>query len=623
MDEQNNHSVEQFEYKAEMKELLNLIINSLYTNPEIFLRELISNASDALNKVRFKKLTDKNVLQPEAPLDIKITLDKDNRIFTIEDSGIGMSRIDLINQIGTVASSGTRQFIKQLKENKDSVDSSLIGKFGVGFYSVFMVTDEITIETRYAEEGSHGLRWSSAGGDSYTIEEIERDQRGTKISFKLKDEYKEFAEDWRIKDIIKKYSNFVDFPLYVGDERVNAVQALWHKKKDDITDDELDEFYKFMTNDYQKPLGHLHLDLEGVVNFKALIFIPQTAPPMPMNNEHNRTLHLYSSKVFIQDDAKELLPEYLRFAKGVVDTEDLPLNVSREVTQSSPVMAKIRNIITGKILSLLEEWAADDKEKYEKFFHNFGSMFKLGVNSDFSNKDRLVELLRFESSATNPGELTSLNGYTSRMKPDQDAIYYISGTHRDSIERNPNLEYFRKKEIEALFLTDPVDIFTVPYLGDYDGKPLKSIEKSDIDIKDDEPETEAIAAEDKASLIDKFKAVLGDRVEDVIESRRLVDSAATLVVGNQGMDPQMEKMMQMLDREFASSKRILEINPKHPLIANLAQINNQSPDSAVLLSGIEQIFEGAMLIEGHMKSPVDFVRRMTEFMVRATEPGNK
>ncbi|MFP4529299.1 MAG: molecular chaperone HtpG, partial [Candidatus Kapaibacterium sp.] len=537
--------------------------------------------------------------------------------------GIGMSRIDLINQIGTVASSGTRQFIKQLKENKDSVDSSLIGKFGVGFYSVFMVTDEITIETRYAEEGSHGLRWSSAGGDSYTIEEIERDQRGTKISFKLKDEYKEFAEDWRIKDIIKKYSNFVDFPLYVGDERVNAVQALWHKKKDDITDDELDEFYKFMTNDYQKPLGHLHLDLEGVVNFKALIFIPQTAPPMPMNNEHNRTLHLYSSKVFIQDDAKELLPEYLRFAKGVVDTEDLPLNVSREVTQSSPVMAKIRNIITGKILSLLEEWAADDKEKYEKFFHNFGSMFKLGVNSDFSNKDRLVELLRFESSATNPGELTSLNGYTSRMKPDQDAIYYISGTHRDSIERNPNLEYFRKKEIEALFLTDPVDIFTVPYLGDYDGKPLKSIEKSDIDIKDDEPETEAIAAEDKASLIDKFKAVLGDRVEDVIESRRLVDSAATLVVGNQGMDPQMEKMMQMLDREFASSKRILEINPKHPLIANLAQINNQSPDSAVLLSGIEQIFEGAMLIEGHMKSPVDFVRRMTEFMVRATEPGNK
>jgi molecular chaperone HtpG len=410
----------------------------------------------------------------------------------------------------------------------------------------------------------------------------------------------------------------VDFPLFVGEERVNTVQALWHKKKAEINEDEIDEFYKFISNDYQKPMAHLHLDIEGNVNFKALIFIPETAPPTPFTDQQDKTLHLYSSKVFIQDDAKELLPEYLRFCKGVVDTEDLPLNVSREVTQSSPVMAKIRKVITGKILSLLEEWAADDKEKYEKFFRNFGSMFKTGVNSDFAHKDRIVELLRFESSATEAGELTSLNGYVSRMKPDQNDIFYTSGSNREELERNPNLEYFRKKDLEVLLLTDPVDVFTVPYLNEYDGKPLKSIEKADIDLKKEEDE-EAIEGEEKTSLIEKFKSVLGDKVEDVIESKRLVDSAATLVVGKQGMDPQMEKMMQMLDRDYTSSKRILEINTSHPLIANLARINKESPEDQKLEDSIRQLFEGAMLIEGHIKSPTDFVKRMTEFMVKATQ----
>jgi molecular chaperone HtpG len=619
MDEKQNQSAEKFEFKAEMKQLLNLIINSLYTNPEIFLRELISNSSDALNKLRFKRLTDENVLQPEEELKIKISVDKENQTFSIEDTGIGMTRDDLVTQLGTVASSGTMQFLEQLKQNKGELDGNMIGRFGVGFYSVFMVTDEITVETRYAEEGSTAWRWQSSGADTYTIEECERETRGTKITFRLNDEHKEFAEDFRVKNIIRKYSNFVDFPLFVGDERVNTVEAIWHKKKTEIKQDELDEFYKFISNDYQKPMGHLHLDIEGNVNFKALIFIPETAPPTPFTDQQDKTLHLYSSKVFIQDDAKELLPEYLRFCKGVVDTEDLPLNVSREVTQSSPVMAKIRKVITGKLLSLLEEWAADDKEKYEKFFNNFGSMFKTGVNSDFSHKDRIVELLRFESSGTKPGELTSLNGYVSRMKSDQNEIYYTSGTHREELERNPNLEYFRKKELEVLLLTDPVDVFTVPYLNEYDGKPLKSIEKADIDLQKEEETEETVAGEEKNLLIDKFKSVLGDRVEDVIESKRLVDSAATLVVGQQGMDPQMEKMMQMLDRDFTQSKRILEINTNHPLIANLAKINKESPDDPKLADSINQLFEGALLIEGHMKSPADFVKRMTEFMVKATE----
>lgn len=615
--EEKNSEQTRYEFKAEMKQLLNLIIHSLYTHPEVFLRELVSNSSDALNKLRFRRLTDSNIIDPEEELKITIELDKDANTFSIEDTGIGMSREDLINQIGTIASSGTLNFLKNIKESKQAFDTGLIGQFGVGFYSVFMVTDQVVVETRSAEPNSEAWKWVSNGENDFVIEPSGRTKRGTRITFTLKEEYKDFAQDWHVKSVLNKYSNFVDFPIYIGTEKVNTVTAIWQKKKDEIGVDELFEFYKYISNDYQKPMAHLILNIEGNINFKSILFFPETSPNTLFRDSNEKTLHLYSNRVFIQDDAKELLPEYLRFIKGVVDTEDLPLNVSREVTQASPVMTKIKNVLVGKILSQLEEWAEKDNEKYMKFYKNFGSLFKTGINSDFSNKKRLTELLRFESSKMPKGEYTSLGAYLSRMPESQKEIYYISGSHLDLIERNPNLEYFRKNDIEVLYLTDPVDIFTIPYLYDFEGKPLKSIDKADIEIKTDTNETED-SKEKQKNLIDKFKEVLGDRVEDVVASSRLVDSPATLVVGKQGMDPQMEKMMQMLDKEFTASKRILEINLNHKLLKNLNEMAQAGADNSVLEKAINQVFEGCMLIEGYMKNPTDFVARMTEFMTEAT-----
>lgn len=612
-------NAQEFEFKAEMKQLLNLIIHSLYTHPEVFLRELISNSSDALNKLRFNRLTNPNIFDSDADLRIKITLDKDNHTFSIEDSGIGMSKEDLINNIGTVASSGTLNFLKQMKENKTAIDGNMIGQFGVGFYSVYMVTDEVTLETRDCSPDGKGYRWKSDGSDKFTIEEIDMPHRGTKISFKLKEEYKEFADDLTVKNIIFKYSNFVDFPIFVGDEEVNKVTALWQKKKEDITEEELDEFYKFISNDYEKPLGHIVLNIEGNVNFKSILFIPATAGMGLFRETGEKTIHLYSNRVFIQEDAKELLPEYLRFIKGVLDTDDLPLNVSREVTQSSPVMTKIKTVLIGKILGLLEDWAENDKEKYDTFYKNFSPLFKTGLNTDFTHKERLTELLRFETSKLEEGKTISFKEYVANMKSDQKEIYYISGNHRDVIDRNPNLEYFKTNDIEVIYLTDPVDIFTFPYIRDYAGKEVKSIDKADVDVtKIKKSSDESLNEEQTKTLTEKIKEILADRVEDVIESKRLVSSPATIVVGKQGLDHQMEKMMQMMDKEFTASKKILEINPSHKLIMNLSALSNNPAKSDEFHNAVIQLFEGAMLVEGYMKNPGEFVSRMYDFMTKAT-----
>ena len=619
MSNKDTEHTQEFEYKAEMKQLLHLIVHSLYTHPEVFLRELISNASDALNKVRFQQLTDRNILNPDVPLRINIALDSKEQTFSITDSGIGMTKSDLIDRIGTVASSGTLAFFERLKAENKPFDGNLIGEFGIGFYSVFMVTDKVTIQTRHADPNSIGYQWESTGEGKFTIEEIPLEERGTKIFFKLKDDAKDFSEDFRVKDVIKKYSNFADFPIYVGGEEVNTISALWHKNKNEITQEELSEFYKFISNDYNPPLGYLHLSIEGRVNFKALIFIPDTAPLNYLRVEDLRSLHLYSSRIFIQDDCKELLPEYLHFVSGVVDTEDLPLNVSREVTQSSPVMAKIKDVITGRILSLLEDWTQNEPKKYEKFFRNFGLLFKTGVGSDFANRDRLINLLRFESSKAEKGKFTSLKGYVAGMPEDQTEIYYLSGENRDAVERNPSLEYFRKKDIEVLFFVDAADVFNIPHLHEYDGKPLKSIEKADIEFKpDEESPGDNLSDDDINSLIAFFKDLLGDKVEDVVTSKRLVDSAVTLVVGESGMDRQMERMMKMMGGQFDESKKILEINPMHPLIKNLAQLHRSNSEEAILKSCVLQLYEGALLIDGNMETPTDFVARMTDIMEQAT-----
>ncbi|MBR9977526.1 MAG: molecular chaperone HtpG [Bacteroidetes bacterium] len=620
MSEATDTPVQKFEYKAEMKQLLHLIIHSLYTNPEVFMRELISNASDALNKVRFMQVRNQTVLHPEAELRIGIEIDEKNHTLVIEDSGIGMTRADLIERIGTVASSGTLEFLNRTEDASEKLDGGeLIGKFGVGFYSVFMVTDEVTIETRSAIGEEKGWRWKSRGEGTFTIEEIDKAERGTRIYFTLKDEVKDLANEYRIKELIKKYSNFVDFPIYIGKEKVNSISALWQRKKEDMNKEELDEFYKFIAGDFRPPMDSLSLHIEGRVNFKALIFIPSEPPYGYFDPREEKSLHLYVNRVFIQDDCRELVPEHLRFLRGVVDTEDLPLNVSREVTQSSPVTAKIREIVTNRVLGMFEDWATSDAGKYETFFRHFGNHLKLGLTSDFANKDRLVELMRFETSKTEAGTFTSLQDYVSAMPEEQKEIYYITAESRAVAEKHPSLEYFRKNGIEVLFLTGPVDMFTFTTLQDYKGKNIVSVEKADIAIGETvDDERESLKGREAKDILARCKEVLGDRVEDVIESRRLVDSVATLVVGESGMDAQMERMMKMMDSNFAAGKKILEINLRHPLVRNLAHINSEDHESPVLREAIEQMYEGALLVEDNLSDPVDFVRRSMDFMEKAT-----
>lgn len=609
---------QQFEFKAEMKQLLHLIVNSLYTNPEVFLRELISNSSDALNKVRFKQVTNEKIQSPKLPHQIKIEVDKETQSFSIEDTGVGMTFEDLTERLGTVASSGTMEFIKQLEKKKDKLDGNMIGQFGVGFYSAFMVTDEITVETRHADPDQKAWRWISDGKGTFEIEECERVERGTRISFRFKDEYKEFADVDRIKQMIRRYSNFVDYSILVNEEEVNSKGALWHKNKKDITEEELNEFYKFISNDFQDPLDHIHLAMEGRINFKALIFVPQKAKPDFFRTENLTSIQLYSNRVFVQEDCKELIPEYLRFVEGLVDSEDLPLNISREVTQSSPVMTKIREVLVNKILGMIEYWADSEPEKFRTFYQEFGPLFKSGLNSDFANRDRLVELLRFHSTKTGKDDMISLKTYTERMADSQKEIYYLSGDNLKELQRDPKLEYFRKKDIEVLLLADPVDAFVVPGLGTYNEKPLKSIEKADLDLEEDtSKDEEKVTGDALEQLVAVFKEVAGDRVEDVVPSRRLVDSAVTLTIGKEGMDSHVERMMKMMDQSTGPSKRVLEINPSHPVIRNLSNMH-QKGETETVKQMARQLYDGALLMQGDLESPGEFVKRMTDVMEQAT-----
>ena len=615
---------QQFEFKAEMKQLLNLIVNSLYTNPEIFLRELVSNSSDALNKVRFMELTGKPVHSPKLPLQIKIDVDEENKFFTIEDTGVGMTYEDLTERLGTVASSGTQEFMEKIKEQKqkDKVDGDLIGQFGVGFYSAFMVTEEITVETRHANPNAKAWKWVSDGQGTYEIEETEKTERGTKISFTFTDEHKDLASKERLKQIIRKYSNFVDYSILVDEEEVNSQGALWHRSKNEVTEDELNEFYKFLTNDPQEPLDNLHLAMEGRMNFKALLFVPQKAKPNFLQTNEIESIQLYSNRVLVQEDCKDLLPEYLRFLEGVVDSEDLPLNISREMTQYTPIMNKIKDVLINKTLGMIEYWAESEPEKFKTFYKEFGALFKSGLNYEFNHRDRMIELLRFQSTKTGEDEMVSLNEYVQRMPESQKEIYYLSGESRKELERDPKLEYFRKKDIEVLLLTEPVDVFVVPSLGQYQEKPLKSIEKSDLDLQEDketdQEQKDAISEDELKPLLSVFKEVAGDQVEDVVASRRLVDSPVTLTIGKEGMESHVEHMMKMMDQQVGPSKRVFEVNPSHPLIKNMNRLHqNGQTDSVKMLA--RQLYDGALLMQGDLESPGDFVSRMNEVMKMATD----
>ncbi len=614
----SDRSKSTFEYKAEMKQLLHLIIHSLYTHPEIFLRELISNASDALHKVRYLQLTNSDIIDKDKELEIRIKVDETSREFSIEDNGIGMSRDDLIQGIGTIARSGTLEFLEKMKKENKNV-GELIGQFGVGFYSVFMVTDKVVVETRHADSNSKGFRWISSGEGIFTIEEIDKPSRGTIISFKLKESAKEFARESRIKEIIKKYSNFADFPIYVGKERVNTIEPLWRKNASELKPDELNEFYKFITNDYEEPLAYLPLSIESVgAEFKALLFIPRKAPFELMRLSQHKSLQLYSNKILIMDDCKDLLPEYLHFIRGVVDTNDIPLNVSREMIQSSDVIGKIRTTLTGKILQWLQRMANKEKDKYLLFYKTFSPLFKTGVNSDPANRQKLIDLLRFESSKLKPSEMTSFKEYVGRMDEKQKEIYYLSGDSREQVEANPNLEYFKKHDIEVLFLLEPVDVFVVPSIGEYDNKPIKAIDKDDLDLSaygEDKHQEDNLSK----SLIGLFKDTLKDRVEDVRISHRLVDSAVALLTSKAGMDRQMERVMRMMGQDVQSSKRVMEVNISHPVIKNLSKRYLANASDPFIKKCIIQLYESAQLMDGELPSRADYVKRMMEIMEEATK----
>lgn len=615
-----SENTQQFEYKAEMQQLLHLIINSLYTNQEIFLRELISNASDALNKARFQGLTDHSG-GDHADLKITITVDKDAKTLSVEDTGIGMTQTDLTERLGTIASSGTLAFIEEQKSSGKPVDAGMIGQFGVGFYSAFMVADHIEIETLHRSDDAEPLTWTSDATGTYTIGPSTRSEPGTKITLHLKEDASEFSDDYRVRSIIRKYSNFVDFPIYLDSDQINTLKALWKKRKDDINDEELSEFYKFISGDYNDPLGHLHLQIEGLLTFDALLFIPSQAPLSFFREDRRSDLHLYSSGVFVRDDAEELLPEYLAFVRGVVDTDDLPLNVSREVTQNSPVTQRIRSTLTGKLLGLLDQWATEDVERYEKFFLNFGVALKTGLFSDQGKQDELLKLVRYPS--TSGEHLTSLSDYVTRMPDSQESIYYLLSDSLESARKSPHLEVFTTKGIEVLLLTDPIDALTLPNVPKFEDKKFINITTAELDLTES-TDSESLPGDEIDSLLTLFRVQLGDRVQDVTSSKRLVDSAATLVTAKDGMDPQLERMMKSMNPEYEGVKKVLEINASHPLMKNLLALKSSSENQGSLIEQtIEQIYEGALLLDGNLTEPSSFVSRMTSILVDATrEPSS-
>lgn len=620
---------ESFEFQAEIKQLLHLLIFSLYTKKEIFVRELISNASDALDKIRYLTLTDSGIPGGDIPLDIRIELDEKHKVISITDTGVGMSRAELVQSLGTIAKSGSMEFLKQLAENEKR-DINLIGQFGVGFYSAFMAASEVRVLTKSYRADEPGQMWSSAGTGSYSIREIELDKRGTRVEVQLKDEAAEFVDSAKVKSLIRKYSNFVPYPIFVGDEQVNQVSALWMKPRGDIKDEEYTEFYRFLTNDIDEPASRLHLTSDAPLSFKSVLFLPKTNLEKLGMGKLEHGPDLYAQKVLIQHNCKDLVPDYLRFVRGVVDSEDITLNVSRETIQDNIILRKISSHIVRKLLEHMAGMLEGKRQDYEKFYGEFGRILKEGIGSDYENRERLATLLLFNSSASDSeADLTSLKEYAGRMREGQESIYYLTGPDRATLEVSPHLEMFRKTGIEVLYLYDPVDDFVLAHLREFDKKPLKSADQvspEEID-KAAGPESKADVEEkadtlafksDLDALIKRFKEVLGDRVLDVKESVRLATSPCILVSPEGGPSIQLQKVMSMMDENFHMAKRVLEINKDNVLIRNLAKINRESPDSPLIPDCCEQLFESAMLMEGIMPDPAKMVPRIHKIMEEAS-----
>ncbi|MBF0350637.1 MAG: molecular chaperone HtpG [SAR324 cluster bacterium] len=618
MTEQTQNIAETHEYQAEMKQLLNILIHSLYTDREVFLRELVSNSSDAMSKYQFLALTSTDAIDKEAPLEITITHDEKENSITIEDSGIGMNKEELIKNIGTIANSGTLNFLKEANAG-DQKPQNLIGQFGVGFYAVFMVAQKVVVSTRSWKQNEQGWEWSSDGSGQYQLRAIEKNTRGTSITVFLKEDAKEFCSKYKLESIIKKYSNYISFPIKVDGNTANKVLALWTQPKSSVKTEDYEAFYKELTFDNKTPLLNLHLSVDAPIQYSTLLYIPSEITNDILYSREGKGLNLYAQRVLIQHDNHHLLPAYLRFVRGVVDSEDLPLNVSRENIQKNALLDKIKKSLTTRLLKELQELSQSNSEKYNDFWKQYGVLIKEGITSDFANKDKLVELLRFNSSVQDDNSVTvSLKDYVGRMRDDQKEIYFGIGPSRESIMHNPNLEYFKKHNLEVLFLYDHIDDFLMSDLREYEGKKFKSISQKDIETVDSDKNADQLSKDDTKTLIEFIKKQLAERVADVIESKRLVESPCSLISQGESMSSHMEKMMKMVNKEFQMSKKTIEINTSHPIIKNLSELIKKDAESFFLKEIVEQLFSNALLIEGLLDDPLEGLPRIYRFMEAAS-----
>ncbi|KAA0947358.1 MULTISPECIES: molecular chaperone HtpG [unclassified Pseudomonas] len=619
-------------FQTEVKQLLHLMIHSLYSNKEIFLRELISNASDAVDKLRFEALSKPELLEGGAELKIRVSYDKDAKTVTLEDNGIGMSRDDAITHLGTIAKSGTADFMKNLSGDQKK-DSHLIGQFGVGFYSAFIVADQVEVFSRRAGlAASEGVHWSSKGEGEFEIATVDKADRGTRIVLHLKSAEDEFADGWRLRNIIKKYSDHIALPIELPKEQaaaegddapaqewevVNRASALWTRSRTEVKDEEYQEFYKHIAHDYENPLSWSHNKVEGKLEYSSLLYVPARAPFDLYQREAPKGLKLYVQRVFVMDQAESFLPLYLRFIKGVVDSNDLSLNVSREILQKDPIIDSMKSALTKRVLDMLEKLAKNEPEQYQGFWKNFGQVMKEGPAEDFANKEKIAGLLRFASTQGDDGEQNvSLTEYLARAKEGQDKIYYLSGETYAQVKNSPHLEVFRKKGIEVLLLTDRIDEWLMSYLSDFDGKSFVDVARGDLDLGNLDSEEDKKAAEEvaktKEGLVERIKTALGDAVSEVRVSHRLTDSPAILAIGEQDLGMQMRQILEASGQKVPDSKPIFEFNPAHPLIEKLDA--EQSEERFGDLSHI--LFDQAALAAGDgLKDPAAYVRRLNKLLV--------
>ncbi|PMY62416.1 MULTISPECIES: molecular chaperone HtpG [Pseudomonas] len=619
-------------FQTEVKQLLHLMIHSLYSNKEIFLRELISNASDAVDKLRFEALSKPELLEGGAELKIRVSFDKDAKTVTLEDNGIGMSRDDVITHLGTIAKSGTADFMKNLTGDQKK-DSHLIGQFGVGFYSAFIVADKVDVFSRRAGlDASEGVHWSSKGEGEFEVATIDKADRGTRIVLHLKSGEDEFADGWRLRNIIKKYSDHIALPIELpkeaaaaeGEEKpaqewetVNRASALWTRPRTEIKDEEYQEFYKHIAHDFENPLSWSHNKVEGKLEYSSLLYVPARAPFDLYQREAPKGLKLYVQRVFVMDQAESFLPLYLRFIKGVVDSNDLSLNVSREILQKDPIIDSMKSALTKRVLDMLEKLAKNEPEQYKGFWKNFGQVMKEGPAEDFANKEKIAGLLRFASTQGDDGEQSvSLAEYLARAKEGQDKIYYLTGETYAQVKNSPHLEVFRKKGIEVLLLTDRIDEWLMSYLSDFDGKGFVDVARGDLDLGNLDSEEDKKAAQEvaksKEGLVERIKTALGDTVSEVRVSHRLTDSPAILAIGEQDLGLQMRQILEASGQKVPDSKPIFEFNPAHPLIEKLD--GEQSDERFGDLSHI--LFDQAALAAGDsLKDPAAYVRRLNKLLV--------